>query len=642
MDGVEQTSTSGFEVTDNGSDEQKIAQVLDISLDNLSPELEALKKRVQIEWLGTSTFFLAQNIEVQEAGHLQGLIAYRKALVHDISISPYDPSFYIDLSSVDSKLGFTDIGAANAHRCLVLIEAALKVNTFLQYPRELGILVHEAISRRLGTDSPMIIADEVTNLHLQAYQELVNGLLGCGALWDGLVQAKAGLKRFPRDPELLEMQGDLKTAFLARHNGLKEILDNEKDILASTRTGKIYQKKYPWMNETLYKRTPSLVRHINTGIAANRICEVKPVVFGLVSQPSKPFTENEDVGPLGLFATRDIKMDEKILVDHCVTGISDISPAKLQHCEACHAALIFPYMGPSQIIRPTCCKSAAFCSRACQDTALAGYHSVTCTKSFDWLFQNQGLVGKAGCGARWRTIMFLRVIAVVLADAQGRAKKGEPAVHPLQHPLIARMAANYPPADQIQPEVSYDWQNFENVVAPTRILMQLGINIFTDPNWTPEVVQTIFWRIENNANMGKTNLTGRETVMVNINPNYLFFNHSCEPNVSWHGAVPSGDVSIKWLEGMNGEILKPGCSAVWCIAARDIKKGEELKISYVGNPLGSEGDGEDEEGRPAKRAWLEKWFDRGCGCRICDAENVEIDRLEVVEAERQTAMGIEL
>jgi hypothetical protein len=100
---------------------------------------------------------------------------------------------------------------------------------------------------------------------------------------------------------------------------------------------------------------------------------------------------------------------------------------------------------------------------------------------------------------------------------------------------------------------------------------------------------------------------------------------------------------------MNGEILSAGCSAVWCTAARDIKKGEELKISYIGNPLGSEGDGEGsegegeaDEGRHMKRAWLEKWFDRGCGCRICEKENMETDRLEAAEAEREKALEIEL
>ncbi|PMD21775.1 hypothetical protein NA56DRAFT_555387, partial [Hyaloscypha hepaticicola] len=524
---------------------------------------------------------------------LDDLIAFRKALIHDLSVSPYDPSPLLDLSALDSKLGFTDTSAANGHRAKVLIEAALSVNTFLQFPTNLGVLVHDAIGKRLRSQSSSIIADEIGSLLLQTYQELVHGLLGCADFWDGLVQAKAGLKRFPRDPELLELQGNLKKAFLERHKGLKEVLENENDIVASSRTGKIYQKKYPWMAQNLYIRTPELLRQVNAGLAGPGTCQVEPIVFGPAPLgPKRPARENEDVGPFGLFAARDIVAEEKILVDHCVTGISDMSPKKGKHCEACHGALVFPYIRPSQVILPRCCKSAAFCSRACHDIAMAGYHKVTCKKSFDWLYETRGLVGKEGCGTRWRPILFLRVVAVVLADLRERAKKGEPAVHPLQHPLIARMAANYPPIDKIQPDVSHDWQYFENVVASTRILMQLGINVFTDSDWTPEVIQTIFWRIENNANMGKTTLTGSQVIMVNINPNYLFLNHSCEPNVSWHGAVPSGDVSIEWLKGMNGEILSPGCSAVWCTAARDIKKGEELKISYIGNPLGTAGDRE--------------------------------------------------
>jgi hypothetical protein len=538
---------------------------------------------------------------------------------------------------VDLKLGFTDIGVGNAHRALVLIEAALNINTYVPYPPNLGALVRNAIGSRLNIQSSSIITDEMENVYLQAYREAINGLFGCAAFWDGLIQVKAGLKRFPRDPELLEVQRDLKTGFLERHKGLKEALDDEKDIVASTRTGKIYQKKYPWTPHNLYSRTPALVRHVNKKLAVVGNCEVRPVVFGPpYSQSLKQhLRENEDVGPLGIFATRDIKAHEMIMVDKSITGISDIAPSKLQNCEACHATLDPPYLQPRKIIRPTCCGSVAFCSKRCHDTALASYHRLICKKNFDWLFENQGLAGKEGCGTKWRPILFLRVVAVVLANFQERSKKGQAPIHPLQHPLIARMSANYPPTDKVQADVTHDWQYFENVIAPTRILMLLGINIFTNTEWTPEVIQTIFWRIENNANMARTNLTGTQTVMVNVNPNYLFFNHSCEPNVSWHGAVPSGDVGIEYLYGMNGEVLNPGCSAVWCSAARDIKKGEELKISYIGDPLGKAVDedcGESGEGRPAKRAWLEKWFDRGCGCRICEEENVEMDRLEEVGA----------
>ena len=96
------------------------------------------------------------------------------------------------------------------------------------------------------------------------------------------------------------MQGTLKKAFLERHRGLKEVLDNETDIVASSRTGKIYQKKYPWMGRELYIRTPALLRYVNVGLAPLGTCQVEPVVFGPQTQgPKKPTKENEDVGPLG-------------------------------------------------------------------------------------------------------------------------------------------------------------------------------------------------------------------------------------------------------------------------------------------------------------------------------------------------------
>jgi hypothetical protein len=235
--------------------------------------------------------------------------------------------------------------------------------------------------------------------------------------------------------------------------------------------------------------------------------------------------------------------------------------------------------------------------------------------------------------------MFLRIISIVLVDIRKHIKDGKPKQHPLQHHLIARMSANYTAPHKLHPEMAMDWQYFENVVAPTKILMQLGVNIFTDRDFTPEVIQTIYWRIENNANATTTDLSirapsplnssvkdvksgGKGTFnMASLNPHYRFFNHSCEPNVSWHGAIPNPWVSIKWLQGVGGEMLRPGCSAVKCTAGRDIVAGEELKISYVGDPKGESGDLKGKGCREVKRALLEKWFEEGCGCELCESEN---------------------
>ena len=66
MDGVEQASTSDSEEKSTDQSENQLVRVLVPSLDREIDDLGCLKESVRIEWLGTSTFFLAQNIELQE------------------------------------------------------------------------------------------------------------------------------------------------------------------------------------------------------------------------------------------------------------------------------------------------------------------------------------------------------------------------------------------------------------------------------------------------------------------------------------------------------------------------------------------------------------------------------------------------
>ncbi|KAL5315630.1 hypothetical protein ACEPPN_016499 [Leptodophora sp. 'Broadleaf-Isolate-01'] len=594
---------------------------------------------IRTEWMGTSQFYAELLLELQNNGGLDQVIAYREAVARDAFCFPYDPVPLLTLSIIYGQLGFSDVAAGTAYRALILIEAAMRIATMSLptnnlivaapvYP-QLDALANTLIHTKYKGFGPHALEDELQNLHRQAFQILLAGLLGTATNWEGLIIVKAALKLYPQDTELKELQDDLKIAFLDRSRGYKELQHEMKkeDLIEATRMGKIYQKKYPWMDQDLYKRTPKTLREVNKGFETSS-CEVKTVIFG-DAKPSGA-QEGEDVGPLGIFATRDIEEGEIVMVDKTLTGVSNVPSRKLEHCDACQGCLIPPYMHPENIVHASCCGKAAYCSLECYKLASEGYHKVLCGQDFDWLYEKIGSVNKSGAGSHWKPVNFLRVIAVVLSDM--RKSKTKAKIHPLQHPLVARMSANYPPDTKVfdQYDSSHSWLYFTNVIAPTQILLQLGVNLYTDPFWTQEVIQTIYWRIENNANMATTNLTGKETHLVNINPNYLFFNHSCEPNISWHGACPSGDVGIDWLMTPDGELLQPGCSAVWCIAARDIKKGEELKISYVGNPKGDE-DAGSEGGREGKRAWLSKWFDNGCGCAICDEEN----RLEKSKANKK-------
>ncbi|KAK6581905.1 hypothetical protein PZA11_005602 [Diplocarpon coronariae] len=604
---------------------------------DISPDVKVVTKLephgIQTDWLGTSQFYVDALVELQREGGLEGMIRYREALAHDLQFLPYDPTRYIELGLVDVKLGFSDIAAGNAHRALVLIEAALNPDTEFSGIRS---HVHEFFRFKFSGYSALAVSDELSHIRRDAYRVLLSGLVGSAAFWDGLVVAREARKLYPDDIEIAELQVDLRDGFLDRvemfkESGLQSEAEKE-DLIQRTRTGKIYQKKYPWMDQDLYSRTPATMREVNKNFPS-RECQVKAVAFG--GAKPKVAAEGEDVGPLGIFASRDFAQDELILLDRSITGISDVPSSQQKHCDACHGSLMHPYLRQLPLRLACCNNKALFCSTECYRVATKGYHTALCGEDIDWVYGERATAGKvSGIGSRWKAVLFVRVVSIILADLR-RSKSTQ---HPLQHSLVARMAANYPPQGKI-PKIcdnTHDWHYFENVIAPTKVLLQLGVDIFRDPTWTPEVIQTISWRVENNASMATTNLAGAESRMISLNTNYLFLNHSCDPNLSWHGATPNGDVHISWLRGRDGEILQPGCSAVWCTASRNIKKGEELKISYVGNPMGDEGDKSIEGGRRGKRAWLDKWFENGCGCRVCEEENREDEAQdEKGEAEKE-------
>lgn len=533
---------------------------------------------------------------------------------------------------MDNKLGFCDVAAGNGYRALILVQSGLRKYKRKVYPPNVGSIVrdmigHDLLSKRQYAQDPnrlpqALIDDELEDLECQAYKVILAALLGCAAFYDGRLWAKAALKKYPNDAGLRELQANLDLGYSERLEHLKEAGGEMEtpEMTYAGRTGRIFQKPYPWMDEHLFHRTPKEIDTINRQDDL-AIWEVKPVVFGPVSEQSKA-KKGGNVGPLGVFAKRDIEDGELIMLDKTMMGVSDVPSSKQQHCDACHAALCFPYVSPDHLVVPDCCKQVSYCSRTCYDQAMASYHKVLCKKDFDWLYKNKNIAKGRESKASWRPILFLRLMAIVLGDMK-RSRGKKKIAHPLQHPSLSLMAANYKtlkPGDLTS--TSHDWQFWENTVAPTRVLMELGVDIFLEKVFTPEVIQTIYWRFENNANMGTTSIGGLVAQMIAINPNYLFINHSCDPNVTWHGVIPHDGMGINWLKDRNGIVQQPGSSSVFCKAGKNIKKGEELKISYIGDPKGIRKE-EKNGGRESRRAALEKWFDNGCGCDLCEEENAK-------------------
>jgi len=115
-----------------------------------------------------------------------------------ISETPYNPAVYVELSYADFNLGFHDVAVASAYKAILLVEAALSTG-LKRFPLQvdLRIEVQKAVIKAIQTYHPNVILVEIEDTQRKAYRALLNGLLGCGAFWDGLVEAKKALRRYP-------------------------------------------------------------------------------------------------------------------------------------------------------------------------------------------------------------------------------------------------------------------------------------------------------------------------------------------------------------------------------------------------------------------------------------------------------------
>lgn len=563
---------------------------------------------------------------------VEGALQQRDGILGELAVFPYNPICYANLASAYNQLGFTDIAASNAYKAILLVECALYDSTTsypsLPYLRE-NILTFMRLM--LVTNSRCRIDDQLNEIRAYAYRELLFALKYSGAFWDGLLEGKKAKELYPGDRRILNLMDELRDNYLDRCKFSENNLDKNQQKTFSKR-GKIITLQYPWLDAKLFYRTPEMLRQVNESLKTS-CCEVKPVVFGADSRNLTPPAENTDVGSLGVFATKNILKGELFMVDHTVLSVTSVAGSKKHHCDACQSFLLYPYFprenGPREKVYPKCCKSVAYCSIKCRDEA-AGLHSVICGKPLDYLYEEVKVIQDAESqenGYMPRSLLLCRVIAAIIPEIRRTG------THPLQHNLTARLVANYSPANVRHEEKnSGTWTFKQNVVQPTKFLLQIGVDIFRTRNWDQEVIQTLDWRVQNNANMGLSSFypkgspesqqAKREGIdnLINsnsINPNYIFFNHSCLYNANWSGSTEC-DTDYRSMTDMKGNILGGGNSAVRCFAVRNIKKDEEIFISYVGETRKYKISAK-------KRKWcrdsLNKWFPGGCGCAICEEEN---------------------
>ena len=140
----------------------------------------------------------------------------------------------------------------------------------------------------------------------------------------------------------------------------------------------------------------------------------------------------------------------------------------------------------------------------------------------------------------------------------------------------------------------------DHVVAPVKILQTLGVDVFKDMRFDSWALQTLIHRIENNRHYNKKG----EEVHSAICPLLCMFNHDCNPSAQWT-TPPQANC--------------PGGPAL-VFAKRDIKAGEEISITYIGEiPLEID-----------RRERLV--YHLGCECRCKRCENEREEAQKEIEA----------
>jgi hypothetical protein len=482
-----------------------------------------------------------------EPGAVTSLVEAVSSCSTRLKADPYNARLWTERADHYLQLNYPELAVGDAYRAKLLFERA-----------DAATENHKETSK---SSEEVAVPDEQTRIH--AYTILGQALYDCHCHWEcfefwlELTQAKR--------------YSQLSRLAFTKANALKQLLAQKKQAAAPyggtaqqqrdrLRDGSVITVHYPWMAERHRSRSPEVVEGVNGELQHN----VQPPALRLGNSTLSSIPTDM----LGMFATRDIKKGECILIDRTATGAVS-RPPTTPHCETCYDT---PLTSP---ITAPCC-AALFCTPVCRDLALDTYHRALCGQDFSWLLTPAAPLHENA--SPMRPLLLLRFLALCVACG--------PHTHPLSHPLIARLTplANIGHLDVFTLR--------ESVATPFQILTQLGIDIYLDHRFDTPVLHTLWTRLANNKAGSYDPALG---FVDTVTPLLPLFNHSCDPSVEYR------------KEG--------GTTTVRFFALRDVKAGEEVFDSYQ--------DVEGlERGERVRAMW--PWFERACLCERCESEAAEV------------------
>ncbi|KAL9010111.1 MAG: hypothetical protein Q9173_004924, partial [Seirophora scorigena] len=434
------------------------------------------------------------------------LLELRDSLTSQLSDLPYSYVTYLKRAQCHEDLGYSDLGAGDAYRALLLIDEVSDdsgeyheqaVET-LQVALGRGTSVKENREREYnqrddpyeqangaGADSAEIQFHSPQSLILDndrssCFALLSRLLIQSGCLRSAYNFAARGLRYSPSDTRFLNLRKQILETYnatlLVKDRNWDDWDDNPRTELPEQ--GSARRELYPWNHHEPDRFSEASLRFLDGQIKkVAPKCEIRAVELPILEAAtsitsSKPSTTTKQ---LGMFATEDIAPHEPVLRESSILTANNRLHDPL--CDACSAPL--PSLSSLQTPLPTCpeCDDIIFCSPVCHSAAMSLYHPAVCGKP------DLEAVAKDPSPLAATNALYLLLLGRTFALSETQS------IHPLDLPETKYLWGDFitpppPPLsaypdDHLSPTLrTLPFTFHDNILAPLHLLEKMNLDPF--------------------------------------------------------------------------------------------------------------------------------------------------------------------
>lgn len=581
-----------------------------------------------------------------------------------IKLSPYNPTYWISRAYCHYQQAFFDLAIGDAYRaqllCEVLVDARCRNRQPGLYPR-IWHAISQHIMAGMHTDTGDVPPEvekmrqpNGINYFIPTLRKALHNIIGLSlAALQAREDGKAMEKYLPqrvimpdRDRRPFERRREVMEAYFEQAYDDKEA---KKLWFHESRAGKVSTKRlYPYESSDKYRTDQGFLDELNQRLFGNNQalpwtrCQVRPV------ERLKPVKDSATA--LGVFATEKIKKGQIIFVEEPAMrghlGVNRLPSDRCEYsastprCDNCYKKLdgAWPEEDQERIRKIKAGQDNAACkcvlldekeaiplsycppgpgSKTCLEIARRLYHFRACGKNWKWLHDamrpymmkwanHKDYSYFSHTNEAHGTLLSLLLREVFDITLERRERFQDPSLMPHEIDELLILEDN---SDQADEKVAFPFTLAANIQVPFDILMQLGVDIFSDLTFDTWVIQIVLRKLLINAvpwadvpalRMSKgpakkivrrkgiddpekqREMTRKRISFESYDPSfralYLYpgfslFNHACP-----------GKHNARWgfdFRGVTNRVF------VW--AEEDIPKGKEILFSYTESPMTEKG-----------------------------------------------------